>query len=95
MMECMLNKVPFPAFETFEDRQNIPRRYYLFFERIFRPGRHNKELWNAAITRKNGRNNIPFSSSIFEAHVITTIRENYFTWLYQALSNPKGILETG
>lgn len=88
MMECMLNKVPFPAFETFEDRQNIPRRYYLFFERILRPGRHNKELWNAAITRKNGRNNIPFSSSIFEAHVLTTIRENYFTWMYQALSNP-------
>lgn len=88
MMECMLNKVPFPAYETFEDRENIPKRYYLFFERILRPGRHNKELWNAAITRKNGRNNIPFSSSIFEAHVLTTIRENYFTWMYQALANP-------
>lgn len=84
----MINKVPFPAYETFEDRQNVPRRYYLFFEKILKPGRHNKELWNAAITRRNGRNNIPFSSSIFEAHVLTTVRENYFTWIYQALANP-------
>jgi hypothetical protein len=61
----------------------------LFFHKLFRAGRHNKELWKAAITRNKGRNNISFGTCIFEAHVRTTIQENYFAWMYQALANPK------
>ena len=89
MIDCIVHDVPFPAYETFEDRQNLPRRFFLFFDKFFRAGRHNKEMWNAAIERNKGRNNISFGTCIFEAHVRTTIQENYFTWMYQALASPK------
>ena len=81
--------VPIPAFETLEDRLRLPRRYFLFFDVFFQAGRHNKELWKVAITKDKGNNGIPFGSCIFEAHVRTTIRENYFKWLLQVLSNPR------
>jgi len=89
MIDCIVHDVPFPAYETFEDRQNLPRRFFLFFDKIFKAGRHNKCLWNAAIERNKGRNNISFGTCIFEAHVRTIIQENYFTWMYQALASPK------
>jgi len=89
MIECLVRKVPFPAYETFFDRRGLPRRYYLFFEKFYRAGRHNKELWNAAITREKGNNDIPFGTCIFEAHVRTTLEENYFSWMFNALSSPK------
>lgn len=89
MIDCMIHDVPFPAYETFEDRAKTPRRFFLYFDKFFRAGRHNKELWTAAIETNGGRNNITFGSCIFEAHLRTTIRENYFSWLYQALSSPK------
>ena len=87
----MVNKqpVPIPAFETLEDRLNLPRRYFLFFDVLFQAGRHNKDLWNVAITKDKGNNGIPFGSCIFEAHVRTTLRENYFKWILQVLSNPR------
>ena len=78
MIDCIVHDVPFPAYETFDHRQNLPRRFFLFFDKLFRAGRHNKELWSAAITRNKGRNNISFGTCIFEAHVRTTIQENYF-----------------
>jgi hypothetical protein len=81
--------VPIPAIETLEDRLNLPRRYFLFFDVLFQAGRHNKELWNLAITKDKGNNGIPFGSCIFEAHVRTTLRENYFKWILQVLSNPR------
>jgi hypothetical protein len=81
--------VPIPAFETLEDRLNLPRRYFLFFDVFFQAGRHNKELWKVAITKNKGNNGIPFGSCVFEAHVRTTLRENYFKWLLQVLSNPR------
>jgi hypothetical protein len=89
MIDCIVHDVPFPAYETFEDRQNLPRRFFLFFDKFFKAGRHNKELWNAALERNKGRNNISFGTCIFEAHVRTTIQENYFAWMYQALASPK------
>ena len=89
MIDCIVHDVPFPAYETFEDRQNLPRRFFLFFDKFFKAGRHNKGLWNAAVERNNGRNNISFGTCIFEAHVRTIIQENYFTWMYQALASPK------
>ena len=88
LCECIHNKIPFPAYETFEDRKRLPRRFFLFFDRFFKAARHNKDLWNAAIERGRGSNHISFGTCIFEAHVRTTLRENYFTWIYQALSNP-------
>lgn len=89
MIDCIVHDIPFPAYESFEDRQNLPRRYFLFFDKFFKAGRHNKGMWNAAIERNKGRNNISFGTCIFEAHVRTTIQENYFTWMYQALASPK------
>ena len=89
MIDCIVHDVPFPAYESFEDRQQLPRRFFLFFDKFFKAGRHNKGLWNAAIERNNGRNNISFGTCIFEAHVRTIIQENYFTWMYQALASPK------
>jgi hypothetical protein len=89
MIDCIVHDVPFPAYETFEDRQNLPRRFFLFFDKFFKAGRHNKGLWNAAIERNNGNNNISFGTCIFEAHVRTTIQENYFAWMYQSLASPK------
>ena len=89
MIDCIVHDIPFPAYETFEDRQNLPRRFFLFFDKFFKAGRHNKGMWSAAIERNQGRNNISFGTCIFEAHVLTTIQENYFTWMYQALANPK------
>lgn len=81
--------VPIPAIETLEDRLNLPRRYFLFFDVFFQAGRHNKELWHLAISKDKGNNGIPFGSCIFEAHVRTTLRENYFKWILQVLSNPR------
>ena len=89
MIDCIVHDIPFPAYETFDYRQNLPRRFFLFFDKFLRAGRHNKELWNAAIERNRGRNNISFGTCIFEAHVRTTIQENYFAWMYQALASPK------
>ena len=89
MIDCIVHDIPFPAYETYEDRQNLPRRFFLFFDKFFKAGRHNKGMWSAAIERNQGRNNISFGTCIFEAHVRTTIRENYFTWMYQALASPK------
>ena len=81
--------MPVPAFETLEDRLQLPRRYFLFFDVFFQAGRHNKDLWKVAITKNKGNNGIPFGSCVFEAHVRTTLRENYFKWLLQVLSNPR------
>jgi len=91
VLQCVVNKqpVPIPAFETLDDQLHLPRRYFLFFDTFFQAGRHNKELWKVAITKNKGNNGIPFGSCIFEAHVRTTLRENYFKWLLQVLSNQR------
>jgi hypothetical protein len=36
---------------------------------------------------ENGRNDKRFGPAIFEAHVRTTVRENYFKWIFQQLSD--------
>lgn len=82
-------KVPFPAYETFDNCTELTRRYFLFFNVFFKAGRHNKDLWKIATTENKGKNDIPFGSPIFEAHVRTTIQENYFKWILQVLANPK------
>jgi len=85
--DCLVNKVPFPALETFEDRKTFPKRYFLFFDVFVRAGRHNRDLWKKAIQENKGLNDKRFGPPIFEAHVRTTIRENYFKWIFQQLSD--------
>jgi hypothetical protein len=85
--DCCVNKVPFPALETFEDRKMFPKRYFLFFDMFFRAGRHNRYLWKKAIRENKGINDKRFGPAIFEAHVRTTVRENYFKWIFQQLSD--------
>ena len=85
--DCLVNKVPFPALETFEDRKAFPKRYFLFFDLFVRAGRHNRVLWKKAIRDNKGQNNMRFGPAIFEAHVRTTVRENYFKWIFQQLSD--------
>mmetsp|Transcript_105199 Transcript_105199/g.302524 ORF Transcript_105199/g.302524 Transcript_105199/m.302524 type:complete len:554 (-) Transcript_105199:699-2360(-) len=91
VISCLMGeyKVPFPAYETFGNRTELTRRYFLFFNVFFKAGRHNKELWKIATTENHGKNDIPYGSPIFEAHVRTTIQENYFKWILQVLANPK------
>ena len=85
--DCSVKNVPFPALETFEDRKLFPKRYFLFFDIFFRAGRHNRFLWKQAIRENKGLNDKRFGPAIFEAHVRTTIRENYFKWIFQQLSD--------
>lgn len=91
VISCLMgdSKVPFPAYETLVNCTELTRRYFLFFNVFFKAGRHNKELWKIATTEKQGKNEIPYGSPIFEAHVRTTIQENYFKWILQVLANPK------
>ena len=35
----------------------------------------------------DGDNQVPYGSCIFEAHVMTTIKENYYKWLFLLLSD--------
>ena len=84
--DCFVNKVPFPALETFEDRRMFPKRYFLFFDLFVRAGRHNRDLWKKAVQDNKGLNDMRFGPAIFEAHVRTTVRENYFKWIFQQLS---------
>ena len=54
---------------------------------FLRAGRHNRDLWKKAIRENNGLNDKRFGPPIFEAHVRTTVRENYFKWIFQQLSD--------
>lgn len=65
----------------------FPKRYFLFFDTFVRAGRHNRALWKKAIKENNGDNDKRFGPAIFEAHVRTTVRENYFKWIFQQLSD--------
>ena len=85
--DCSVNKVPFPALETLEDRKLFPKRYFLFFDVFVRAGRHNRYLWKKVIRENKGLNDKRFGPAIFEAHVRTTVRENYFKWIFQQLSD--------
>ena len=54
---------------------------------LYQAGRHNKQLWKVVTELKNGENEIPYGSCIFEAHVMTTVKENYYKWLFLLLSD--------
>jgi hypothetical protein len=65
----------------------FPKRYFLFFDLFVRAGRHNRDLWKKAIRENKGQNDMRFGPAIFEAHVRTTLRENYFKWIFQQLTD--------
>jgi hypothetical protein len=88
LIECITEGMPFPAFETFDYKKTLPRRFFLFYDIFFQAGRHNKELWTAAIESDNAPVT-RFGTCLIEAHVITTVRENYFMWIFQIISDKR------
>eukprot|EP00980_Cylindrotheca_fusiformis_P023501 scaffold10537_cov69-Cylindrotheca_fusiformis.AAC.2 len=47
--DCLAKGVPFPAYETFEHKTTLPRRYFFFFDTFIQAGRHHKEAWTEGI----------------------------------------------
>jgi hypothetical protein len=54
---------------------------------LYQAGRHNKQLWKVVTELNGGENQVPYGSCIFEAHVMTTLQENYNKWLFLLLSD--------
>ena len=54
---------------------------------LYQAGRHNKQLWKVVTELNGGDNQVPYGSCIFEAHVMTTLQENYYKWLFLLLSD--------
>ncbi len=86
-MNCIERSIPIPAYESFFDKKTLPRRYFIFFDVLYQAGRHNKQLWKVVTELNGGENQIPYGSCIFEAHVMTTLQENYYKWLFLLLSD--------
>jgi len=86
-LNCIERNIPVPAYETFFHKKTLPRRYFIFFDTLYQAGRHNKQLWKVVTELNNGDNQVPYGSCIFEAHVMTTIKENYYKWLFLLLSD--------
>ena len=89
MLQCLAVDVPFPAYETLRNKKELGRRSFLFYDLFFQAGRHNKEAWKEATYNKKGENNKRFGTALLEAHIQTTIQENYFRWIYQGLTDRK------
>lgn len=86
-MNCIERSIPIPAYESFFEKKTLPRRYFIFFDVLYQAGRHNKQLWKVVTELNGGENQIPYGSCIFEAHVLTTLKENYYKWLFLLLSD--------
>ncbi len=93
MLNCIDRNIPVPAYETFFNKKKLPRRYFIFFDVFYQAGRHNKQLWKVVTELNKGDNLIPYGSCIFEAHVMTTIQENYYKWLFLLLSDVDEVKE--
>jgi hypothetical protein len=89
MLECLSADVPFPAYETLRNRKKMGRRYFLFYDLFFQAATHNREKWKDTTFNKKGENNTRYGTTLLEAHVQTTIQENYFRWIYQGLTDKK------
>ena len=86
-MNCIERSIPIPAYESFFEKKTLSRRYFIFFDVIYQAGRHNKQLWKVVTELNGGDNHVPYGSCIFEAHVMTTLQENYYKWLFLLLSD--------
>ena len=87
VLNCIERSIPIPAYETFFEKKNLSRRYFIFFDVLYQAGRHNKQLWKVVTELNGGKNQVPYGSCIFEAHVMTTLQENYYKWLFLLLSD--------
>lgn len=87
VLNCIERSIPVPAYETFFEKKTLPRRYFVFFDVLYQAARHNKQLWKVVTELNNGDNHVPYGSCIFEAHVMTTLQENYYKWLFLLLSD--------
>lgn len=87
VLNCIERSIPIPAYESFFEKKTLPRRYFIFFDVLYQAGRHNKQLWKVVTELNGGENNVPYGSCIFEAHVMTTLKENYYKWLFLLLSD--------
>jgi hypothetical protein len=87
VLNCIERSIPIPAYESFFEKKTLPRRYFIFFDVLYQAGRHNKKLWKVVTELNGGENQIPYGSCIFEAHVMTTLQENYYKWLFLLLSD--------
>ena len=72
---------------SFFEKKALSRRYFIFFDVLYQAGRHNKQLWKVVTELNSGDNQVPYGSCIFEAHVMTTLQENYYKWLFLLLSD--------
>ena len=87
VLNCIESSIPVPAYESFFEKKTLPRRYFIFFDVLYQAGRHNKQLWKVVTELNGGENQVPYGSCIFEAHVMTTLQENYYKWLFLLLSD--------
>ena len=87
MLNCIERSIPIPAYESFFEKKILSRRYFIFFDVLYQAARHNKQLWKVVTELNGGNNQIPYGSCIFEAHVMTTLQENYYKWLFLLLSD--------
>ena len=87
VLNCIERSIPIPAYESFFEKKTLSRRYFIFFDVLYQAGRHNKQLWKVVTELNGGDNQVPFGSCIFEAHVMTTLQENYYKWLFLLLSD--------
>ena len=87
VLNCIERNIPVPAYESFFNKRVLPRRYFVFFDVLYQAARHNKQLWKVVTELHGGENDIPYGSCIFEAHVMTTLQENYYKWLFLLLSD--------
>ena len=44
-------------------------------------------MWKVITELNKGENQVPYGSCIFEAHVMTTLQENYYKWLFLIMSD--------
>jgi hypothetical protein len=93
VLNCIERNIPIPAYESFFNKKTLPRRYFIFFDLLYQAGRHNKQLWKVVTELNHGDNQVPYGSCIFEAHVMTTLQENYYKWLFLLLSDVDEVKE--
>ena len=88
IVKCLSHNKAIPAIETLNDRKDLPRRYWMFYDLFFCPGLQKKEYVKELITQKEGDRELRFGTCSFEAHVHSVIEQNYFVWLYDILTDP-------
>ena len=85
MVDCCI--VSDTSLRVVLSQKDVAEEIFRFFYTLYRAGRHNKQLWKVVTELNGGENQVPYGSCIFEAHVMTTLQENYYKWLFLLLSD--------